>query len=100
MKLSRTIRFAVSFHEARGELCPSKSERLGLGLSVCSLGCACVVKQATLLSENRWMEWGSWGVLWECGDILRLEVKTHGCRMLQDLIGGIQPDRFRQKGVV
>ncbi|CAJ1417206.1 unnamed protein product [Effrenium voratum] len=29
-----------------GEVCPSKGERLGMGLSVASLGCACVVKQA------------------------------------------------------
>lgn len=35
-----------SGREARGEICPSKAERLGLGLSVASLGCACVVKQA------------------------------------------------------
>ncbi|CAK9002399.1 Hypothetical protein (Fragment) [Durusdinium trenchii] len=35
-----------SGRQARGETCPSKSERLGLGLSVASLGCACVVKQA------------------------------------------------------
>ena len=35
-----------SGRQARGEACPSKTERLGLGLSVASLGCACVVKQA------------------------------------------------------
>eukprot|EP00913_Durusdinium_trenchii_P004426 g4105.t1 len=37
---------AAEHLQARGETCPSKSERLGLGLSVASLGCACVVKQA------------------------------------------------------
>ncbi|CAE7455655.1 desi2 [Symbiodinium sp. CCMP2592] len=31
---------------ARGDPCPSKGERLSLGLGVASLGCACVVKQA------------------------------------------------------
>ena len=35
-----------SGRQARGEACPSKTERLGLGLSVASLGCACVVKEA------------------------------------------------------
>lgn len=35
-----------SGRQARGEACTSKTERLGLGLSVASLGCACVVKQA------------------------------------------------------